>query len=282
MRPSSLAVIGLGAIGGSLAWKARQAGVARVVGFAKSRTDGIQALKASAITELAETPERAIAGAQLVVLAVPPQATLYLIGKLASSLESGAVLTDVCSVKGPVMACAVSHGLGNRFAGSHPLAGTHASGFIAASPHRLKGCAVYVCETGEAGGDRVARAVMRFWEEILEASPILIDASAHDWQLAWTSHLPQAVASALAKSLADRGLAGLSFGSGARDTTRLAASSPELWIDIFLQNREAVVEAIAATTAELAELRRLILSEDAAGLRGYLATAQRFREGLDR
>mgnify|MGYP001221458815 CR=1 FL=1 len=282
MRPSSLTVIGLGAIGGSLAWQARQSGIPRVVGFARSRADGVQALKASAITELADTPVLAIAGAQLVVLAVPPRATLDLIAKLASALEPGSVLTDVCSVKSPVMECAVSHGLGDRFAGSHPLAGTHSSGFSAATPSRLRGCAVYVCETGGLGGDGAARAVMRFWEEVIEASPILIDAAAHDRQLAWTSHLPQAVASALAKTLADRGLAGLSFGTGARDTTRLAASSPEMWIDILLYNREAVAEALAATEAQVAELRRLIAAGDAAGLRDYLAAAQRFRLGLDR
>jgi prephenate dehydrogenase len=282
MRPSSLAVIGLGAIGGSLAWQARQAGIARVVGFAKSRSDGIQALKASAITELADTPARAVIGAQIVVLAVPPQATLDLIGKLAPCLEPGALLTDVCSVKAPIVACALSHGLGDRFAGGHPLAGTHASGFLAASPHRLRGCAVYICETGAPGGDQAARGLMHFWEDVVGASPILIDAAAHDRQLAWTSHLPQSVASALAKTMADRGLAGLSFGSGARDTTRLAASSPEMWIDILLYNREAVAEAIGATEAQLAELRRLILSSDTAGLQDFLAAAQRFREGLDR
>ena len=282
MRPSSLTVIGLGAIGGSLAWQARQSGIPRVVGFARSRADGVQALKASAITELADTPALAIAAAQLVVLAVPPRATLDLIAKLAPALEPGSVLTDVCSVKLPVMECAVSHGLGDRFAGSHPLAGTHASGFSAATPSRLRGCAVYVCETGGLGGDGAARAVMRFWEDVIEASPILIDAAAHDRQLAWTSHLPQAVASALAKTLADRGLAGLSFGTGARDTTRLAASSPDLWIDILLYNREAVAEALASTEAQVAELRRLIAAGNAAGLRDYLASAQQFREGLDR
>src|SRR6185295_6620900 len=133
----------------------------------------------------------------------------------------------------------------------HPLAGTHGSGFTAARPDRLRGCIVYVCETGAPGGDRAARRVMSFWEQVLEAQPVLIDPVAHDRQLAWTSHLPQAVASALAKTLADRGLAGVSFGTGARDTTRLAASSPDLWLDILLYNREAIVEAVATTEASL-------------------------------
>jgi prephenate dehydrogenase len=123
---------------------------------------------------------------------------------------------------------------------------------------------------------------MRFWEQVLEAQPVLIDPADHDRQLAWTSHLPQAVASALAKTLADRGLAGVSFGSGARDTTRLAASSPDMWLDILRYNGAEVAQALAATEAGLAELRRLLAADDADGLRAYLAAAQRFREGLDR
>ena len=282
MRPSSLTVIGLGAIGGSLAWQARLAGVPRVVGFSASRAEGVQALRADAITELADTAAKAVRGAELVVLAVPPQATLQLIGRLRSWLESGALLTDVCSVKVPILACATAEGLGPRFAGGHPLAGTHASGFAAARPDRLRGCVVYVCESAAPGGDQTARKVMSFWDQVLGAQPVLIDAAAHDRQLAWTSHLPQAVASALAKALGDRGLAGVSFGSGARDTTRLAASSPDMWMDILLYNGPAVADALEATEASLAELRRLILAGDADGLRAYLAAAQRFREGLDR
>ena len=282
MRPSSLAVIGLGAMGGSLAWQARQAGVPRVVGYSPSRADGVQALRASAITELADTPTHAVRGADLVVLAVPAQVTLDLIGRLRPVLEPGALLTDVCSVKAPILARAALEGLGDRFAGGHPLAGTHASGFGAARPDRLRGCVVYVCETGQDGGDRAARRLMRFWEDVLEAQPVIIDAEAHDRQLAWTSHLPQAAASALAKTLADRGLAGVSFGPGARDTTRLAASSPEMWIDILLFNRAAVIEALGAAESGLAELRTLLAAGDTEGVRAYLAAAQRFREGLDR
>ncbi|HKT60642.1 MAG TPA: prephenate dehydrogenase [Gemmatimonadales bacterium] len=282
MRPSSLSVIGLGAIGGSLAWQARLAGVPRVVGFSPSRADAVQALRSSAVTELADSAIKAARGAELVVLAVPARATLDLIGRLRPSLEPGAVLTDVCSVKGPVLARAMEEGMGDRFAGGHPLAGTHGSGFSAARPDRLKGCVVYVCETGAPGGDQVGRRIMRFWAEVLEAQPVLIDAAAHDRQLAWTSHLPQVMASVLARTLAERGLAGVSFGTGARDTTRLAASSPEMWVDILRYNRAALADALAATGASLAELCRLLEADDADGLRDFLAAAQRFREGLDR
>src|SRR4029078_2247079 len=96
------------------------------------------------------------------------------------------------------------------------------------------------------------RGVWGLCSKVEGEEPVLIDAAAHDRQLAWTSHLPQAVASALAKALADRGLAGVSFGTRARDTTRLAASSPDMWIDILLYNRAAVVEALEATEQSLA------------------------------
>jgi prephenate dehydrogenase len=282
VRPSSLAVIGLGAIGGSLAWQSRLAGIRRVVGYSPHPGEGVQALKASAITELAETSLRAIRGAELVVLAVPPRATLELITQLGPALETGTVLTDVCSVKGPIVRHALAEGFGDRFAGGHPLAGTHETGFASARPDRLRGCVVYICETGSAESHTAAQSVSSFWRYTLEASPVRIDPDVHDSQLAWTSHLPQAVAYALARTIADRGLGGVSYGTGAKDTTRLAASSPELWLDILLFNRMAVGEALQQAGRNLEELRELIVNSDLPSLRRYLETAQAFRLGMER
>jgi prephenate dehydrogenase len=282
VRPSSLAVIGLGAIGGSLAWQSRLAGVARVIGYSPEPGEGVQALKASAITELADTPARAARGAELVVLAVPPRPTLDLIVQLAPGLEPGALLTDVCSVKAPVVKQAVAAGLGDRFAGGHPLAGTHETGFVSARPDRLRGCVVYICESGTAKGHRAAERIASFWEHTLDASAVRIDAEAHDRQLAWTSHLPQAVGYALAKVLADHGLGGVSFGTGAKDTTRLAASNPDMWIDILLYNQPAVGEALEQMELGVGELRRLLSSGDVPALRRYLETARAFRQGIER
>jgi prephenate dehydrogenase len=282
VRPSSLAVIGLGAIGGSLAWQARLAGVRRVVGYSLRRSDGIEALKAGAITQLADRPEAATSGAELVVLAVPPRPTIEMLGFLASVLDRNALLTDVCSVKRPVLEAAVASGTGDRFAGSHPLAGTHESGFMSASPDRLRGCVVYVCATGTEQGHRAAGAVASFWEQTLEALPVLIDAEAHDQQLAWTSHLPQAVASALAKVLGAQGLGGVSFGTGARDTMRLAASNPDMWADILLLNQAPVAQALEATRDSIAELLRLLAAGDRTALVRYLEDSRAFRQGIER
>ena len=282
MRPSSLAVIGLGAIGGSLAWQARLAGVRRVVGFSPDRSEGIEALKATAITDLADSPASAVQGAELVILAVPPQPTIDLIAELAAQLDTTALLSDVCSIKAAVVKQAQSAGISDRFAGAHPLAGTHETGFQSARPDRLRGCIVYVCESGSPGGHRAADAIAGFWERTLEASPVRIDAENHDRQLAWTSHLPQSVACALSQCLAQHSQPGVSYGSGAKDTTRLAASNPDMWADILLHNAVAVGAALERTEFQMSELRQLLTRGDAAGLLLYLREAQAFRRGMDR
>lgn len=280
--PESIGIIGLGAIGGSLAWRATQAGVKRVVGYSRSTGDVIEALKRGAISAAADSPQAAVRDAAFVVLAAPPTATLDLIGRAASWLAPGAILSDVASIKAPVMAQARAAGLDARFAGAHPLAGTHGSGFSAARPDLFRGAVVYVCSTGTLEGDVVARTVASFWELVGEAQPVTIDAVAHDIQLAWTSHLPQAVASALAAALGARALGGVSFGPGGRDTTRLAASDPDLWAEIFLANAGPVTEALAQVGESVEQLRGLIATRDAAGLTAFLARGAAFRKGLDR
>ena len=282
MRPSSVAVVGLGAIGGSLAWQSRASGISRVVGYSPRRPEGIQALKAGAISVLADSAEEAARSAELVVLAVPPEATLDLLPSISAALRPGAVLTDVCSIKEAIVSKAMDCGAGDRFAGSHPLAGTHESGFLSARPDLLRGCIVYVCATSAPKGYQAASAVSGFWEETLEASPVLIEAAAHDRQLAWTSHLPQSVAYALARVLADQGLAGISFGAGARDTMRLASSNPEMWTEILLLNREAVVPALEQLRAGVGQLQQLLTAEDRSSLLEYFEVARKFRRGIER
>jgi prephenate dehydrogenase len=121
---------------------------------------------------------------------------------------------------------------------------------------------------------------MDFWGNCLEAHPVLIDAAEHDRQLAWTSHLPQAVASALAATLRDSELAGATFGSGAREATRLAAGAPALWTEIFFQNAEALDGALQGMEGRLARLRELVAAGDRAALQQFLTEAAAFHRRL--
>ena len=281
MRPQSLAVIGLGAIGGSLAWQARVAGVPSVVGYAKDPADGFQALQAGALHNLAEHPARAVRDADLVVLATPPQATMELLETLGPALRPDALITDVASIKGPIVARAAVAGLGRRFAGSHPFVGTHLGGWAGARPDRFQGAVVYVSSTG-AAGDVAAREIMDCWRSVFGAQPVLIDAAAHDAQLAWTSHLPQVVATALARAVLETpDRRGASLGTGFRDTTRLAASPAEMWVEILILNAGPVREALARQQGELAELGQLLARGDAAALRRWLQHGAELRRGLD-
>jgi prephenate dehydrogenase len=281
MRPDFLAVIGLGAMGGSVAWQARQAGVRRVVGYSRSRQDAVQALRSGAVDDLADSPAAAVAGADLVVIATPPEAIEALLTTLAADLSSPALITDIASVKGPVMRWAHFAGLDARFAGSHPYVGTHLEGWAGASPDLFKDAVVYVVASG-ASGDAPAREVMDFWRAVMKAEPVLIGAEAHDAQLAWTSHLPQVVASALARVVGDApALRGVTWGRGIRDSTRIAASSPEAWVDVLLLNRDALIGAMESFQSQVGDLREILLSGDRHRMRAWLEAASALRRAVE-
>lgn len=279
MRPEVLGVVGLGAIGGSVAWRSAQAGVPRIIGYSPLPAEGVAALRAGAITEVAERPQRVVEAADLVVLAAPPGANLRLVRELQSDLlRRGRLCTDVTSVKRPVIDLAERLGLEGVFAGSHPLAGTHESGFAAAKPSMLDGAVVYV--TPLRGGERAGEEVADFWSVVCGAHTVTCDAAEHDRVLAWTSHLPQAVASALAAALARGGPRAVTVGPGARDTTRLAASDPRLWHDVLLLNREALLGALDAVEGELGRLRHALTTGDGAELTEWLETGRAWRRRL--
>jgi len=279
MRPEVLGVVGLGAIGGSVAWRAAQAGVPRIVGYSPLPAEGVAALRAGAITEVAERPQRVVETADLVVLAAPPAANLRLLRELQGDLlRRGRLCTDVTSVKRPVIELAERLGLESVFAGSHPLAGTHESGFAAARASMLEGAVVYV--TPLIRGERAGEEVADFWSVVCGAHPVTCDAAEHDGVLAWTSHLPQAVSSALAAALARAGPKAVTVGPGARDTTRLAASDPQLWHDVLLLNREALLGALDAVEGELGRLRHALTTGDGAELTAWLETGRAWRRRL--
>lgn len=274
-----MGVIGLGAIGGSVAWQSALAGVRRVIGYSPKTTESVAAAKAGAITEVATTVRQVAKHADFVVIAAPPAATLLQLAAIAPDLvERKVFCTDVSSVKSPIVAHAERLGIGGWFAGSHPLAGTHRIGFGAARPNRFAGAVVYV--TPGPSGDDAAREVADFWAGVLGASPVTLDPASHDRLLAWTSHLPQAAASALAVALARAGPPGVTYGTGARDTTRLAASSVEMWRDILLLNREAVLTAMDGLEDQLGGLRQALAAADIAALTQWLETGAVWRRGL--
>lgn len=278
LRPTRLGILGLGAIGGSLARQAKRAGVAAVVGWSPEPPERVAAVQQGALDDAPHHARDVAAAVDLLVLAAPPAANLELLERLAPHLAAGALITDVGSVKRAIVARAETLGLGARFAGSHPLAGTHRRGFDASRADLFTGATVYVTPT--ATGDAAAREVAHFWESVCGAVPVTMPADRHDAQLAVTSHVPQIVGSLLGNFLARHTPAGAGVGPGALDTARLAASDARLWTEILMLNRDRVLPALRAFEEPLGEIERALETGNAAALERWLATAAEWRRAV--
>jgi len=149
---------------------------------------------------------------------------------------------------------------------------------IKAGPTLFAGAVVYITPT--RGGAQAAGAVGQFWETVLGARAVVMDAATHDAQLAVTSHLPQVIASLLGHYLAAHVPSGAPLGPGAKDTTRLAASEPGLWTEILLMNRDVLLPALRALEEPLGELERALESGDAPTVTAWLARAANWRRNI--
>jgi len=278
-RIGRLAVVGLGLLGGSVARAARARGVAGQVVATGRHPEALRAAVDRGVVDAVVPLEEVGRGADLVVLATPVGAMAALLGRIAGSLESGALVTDVGSVKG--LLADTLPGLlpaGAAYVGAHPMAGSHRRGWEHSSPDLFAGAPCVVTPMPGVSGEAVA-AVEAFWRA-LGAVIVRRSPTAHDREVAWTSHVPHALAFAFARALAAappevREVAG----SGFRDFTRIARSDAELWSDILMANRKALEPLLGEVGRRLRELGGLLEARDAAGLERVLGEA---REALTR
>jgi prephenate dehydrogenase len=282
LRINKLVVIGVGLIGGSFALALRRArAVRRVVGVGRTRGNLADALRLKVVDEVSREPARAVRDADLVLLATPVGQMPTVMNAIASHLPAHAVVTDAGSTKRDVIACAQRFlgGHLSRFVPAHPVAGTELSGAAAAIPGLFQGRNVILTPRPETSAGAVA-LVRRAWETC-GARIMRMDAGVHDEILAAVSHLPHVIAFALVNMLAGRPdparLFGLSAG-GLRDTVRIAGSSPEMWADICVANRDALLAAMEDYGNELEQTRAAIERADAQELRQLFARARAARE----
>ncbi len=272
MWPDSLAVVGLDALGGSLAWRARVAGVSRVIGFSATPATAVRALKAGAITERGTSPAATVRGAQLVVLSGTPGQVVALLPGLVPHLAPDAFLTDLSGAKAQVLDTVRSAGLAGRYAGIHPLVAPSAADFSGARPDLFQGAITYVTAAPE--GETARQTMRAFVSTVLDGEPVAIDAPTHDRQVAWTLELPRACARALAMALSAAGLRGASFDEAARVATALAHEDGGEWEARVLANPGEVAAALRALESEVARLRGALERGDAAALRDMCLAAE--------
>lgn len=281
-RFERLAVIGVGLIGGSAALALRRAqAVGRVVGVGRSRANLERALALGVIDEIADSPAHGVHGADAVLVAAPVGRFPELLPAIVAALPAGAFVTDGGSTKQDVVDAARVH-MGAalpRFVPAHPIAGAETSGVEAARADLFEGRNVVITllpETDPACARRAEALWSACGARVSHMSP-----GEHDAVFAAVSHLPHLLAYALVAMIAQRPDAARLFGfaaGGFRDFTRIASSSPEMWRDIFLANRGAVLAEIDHYQDALEGLRAMVASRDGDTLQALLAQAREARE----
>jgi len=280
-RLRKVGVVGVGLIGGSLALALRRAGFAgQIAGFDRDASALERAAKLQVIDQVAESASEAARGAELVVVAVPVKAVGTVMHDVGLALDSAAVVTDVGSTKAEVIETARLE-LRERFARfvpGHPIAGREASGVEAATVDLFKGARVVLTPTAET--DPKAVELVRGAWEAAGARVSMLGPEEHDRIFAAVSHLPHFLSFALVSEIASRADAAELFNfaaGGFRDFTRIAASSPEMWRDIALQNRTALLAELDRYGVRLAVFRELIEKGDGPALERLMAEARSAR-----
>ena len=284
MSVSRVAIIGLGLIGGSIGLAVREMlpGVA-TSGWDASADVRKRAAERGLVGTVCETAADAVTGAELVILCVPVGAMGEAAEAIAGSLEQGAIVSDVGSSKrsvGEAISAALPRAL---VIPAHPVAGTEKSGPEAGFPElfRHRWCIV----TPPEGAPETAVAdVAAFWEG-LGAKVEIMDADHHDLVLAVTSHIPHLIAYTIVGTASDledvtRGEVIKYSAGGFRDFTRIAASDPTMWRDVFLHNKDAVLAMMDRFLGDLGAMRDAIEAEDGEAMFDLFTRTRAIRRGI--
>jgi len=283
MQPTfqKVVIFGVGLIGGSFALALRKAGeVQEVVGFGRSQATLEEAKQLGILDRIGSDVAREVCDADLVLLATPVAQMTDIFVRIAPYLGAYTLVTDGGSTKSDVVAAARAH-LGGKighFIPAHPIAGAEKSGAAAALPDLYQGKKVVLAPLPENSKESVAR-VRKAWE-LCGAVVSELTPKQHDEVFAAVSHLPHLLSFALVHDLAQRDNREqlLSFAaSGFRDFTRIAASSPEMWRDISLANREALLQEVKRYADELYVVYQALENNDAAKLEEIFSLAREVR-----
>lgn len=277
-----VAIIGLGLIGSSFARALREHGLASVItGSARSERTCAIAQEIGVVDSAHVNPAEAVRDADLVFLAMPVQSTEAVLRAIQPALKAGAIITDGGSTKGNVVAAArrVFAVLPAGFVPGHPIAGSEQSGVLAGKADLFLRHKVILTPVAESAPEAVVR-VRALWQAI-GAEVLEMPVEEHDAVLAKTSHLPHLLAFSLVDTLAreSENLDIFRYAAGGfRDFTRIAASDPVMWHDIFLGNKRAVLSALDHFSAGVNELRTAIENDDSENMLGIFTRAKAARE----
>lgn len=277
-----LCVVGPGLLGGSVALAARARKLAgEIVAVGRSDASVAPALRAGAVDRAGTDLAEGLRGSDLCVLATPVATLESQLASVWAAAEPDVVITDVGSTKGRIVERAERLAAGRplAFVGSHPMAGSERAGFAEARADLFEGATVVLTPTERTAPGALAR-VRGLWEA-MGARITVLDPVTHDRAAAAVSHLPHLVADALVDAVLRMDPTFFEVAArGFRDTTRIAASSPPVWREIFQDNRVALAEAVAAFRKSLDHLEGVIAAGDAAAVEAELERIKQQRERL--
>ena len=278
MRPAALGILGIGAIGGSVARRAKQAGVPLVLGWSPDPAERAAAVREGVVDDAPAHAAELAARCDLLVLAGAPGTSLRWLETLARAKASRALITDTGIVKRAIVARAAALGLAGRFAGSRPAVEPATPRIESARADLLLGATVYV--TPAPDGDAAAREIADFWEASCGAHAVLIDAGSHDALAADAAQLAPLVAAAVATALARRLPPGTVPGRTLRELTAPARDAGTPFVEGVWQNRDHAHAALRGVAEAAALLADALAAPDPGGLAATLAAASRWRTGL--
>lgn len=277
-----LAILGLGLIGGSLALAARKAGiVGEIVAWGRREHSLKAGLELGVIDSYSLNLEEVLIGASVVVVATPTQTAEEVLTRVLSLVDSSCVVTDVASVKGNLLAGVKSafENIPSNLVLGHPIAGSEKSGVNAAKDSLFINHRVILTPTIETSIDVLA-LIEKMWLAT-GAEVVAMDVAKHDEVLAATSHLPHVLAYTLVGALAEKDNSSDIFecaAGGFRDFTRIAASDPDMWTEIALANKDALLDGMDNFSDALAKLRSAIANSDGDSIRTTFEAAKKARD----
>jgi prephenate dehydrogenase len=272
----TVAIVGVGLLGGSVGLGLRRRGLARrVVGTGHRQESLDRALARGAVDEATLDLQAAVAEADLTVLATPVGRIVELAAAARDAFRPGSVVTDVGSTKARLVRDLEAVAAGRfRYVGSHPMAGSEKRGVDEADPELFAGALCFVTPTPQSD-PRAVELLTDFWLA-LGARVRPLNPDQHDRLVASASHLPHLVAAALVHVTPPEALG--CIGTGFRDTTRVASGDPRLWTDVCLHNRERLLDALRAFAREVGALRNLLERGTEAELLAWLEAAKTIRD----
>ena len=280
-------IIGVGLLGGSLGLVLKEQGLAKtIVGIGRRQVNLELAVQVGAIDRFTSEAHEAVRDSDLIVLATPVDTYVSHVQRWGQYVPSGTIVSDVGSVKGQLV-FDVEAALPSTawFVGAHPIAGKEKSGVAHATSKLFDGARCIVTPTPHTNAGALTK-IRCLWEKA-GSTVLSMDPMVHDWVLGAVSHLPHIAAFSLMHALQDlqektpEALSLLDFsGGGLRDTTRIAASSPEMWRDICLANRENLLIMVEQYITQLEAFKQLLNDQDGSGLSQNIEQAKMLRERL--